>query len=91
MPPRTESQRNDLEGFAEWCTLYGIPMPASGEEIAHYLMDLLADGESLPEIQQVEESIRACYERNRVLVDWVPVRAALKLAAAQLKANRVIN
>jgi hypothetical protein len=90
-PPSTE-QQNDMRAFIDWCRFYDVPVPARGEDIADYLIDIMVDGKAvLDELERIAASITACYEHRRCLLDPVPIRAALALAADQLSPNRIIN
>jgi hypothetical protein len=84
-------QHDDFRAFTSWCDFYDLPMPASGEQVATYLLELLADGALLPDIKRTAKSITACYAQRRCFLDSIPIKAALALAAAQLSPNRTIN
>jgi hypothetical protein len=84
-------QRDDFRAFMDWCNFYDLPMPVHGEEVAAYLLEMMADGASLAVIKRTAASIAACYAQRRCFLDSVPVKAALALAAAQLSPNRVLN
>jgi hypothetical protein len=85
-------QQDDFHAFASWCKFYDVPMPATGEDIADYLMDILVDGKAVfDDLARIAASITACYEHRRCPLDQSPIKAALALAADQLSPNRVIN
>jgi hypothetical protein len=87
----SDEQRNDLRHFLDWCAFYGLPMPAGGDEVAEYPLDMMVDGAPLADIQRAASSIAACYEQRRCFLDPAPIRAALKIAAAQLSPGRTLN
>jgi hypothetical protein len=66
-------------------------MPAPGEVIAEYLLDLLSDGTPLSKIKQTATAIVLAYEEHRLPLNYAAVRGALAMAAAQLDDNRVLN
>jgi hypothetical protein len=77
--------------FVSWCHFHDLPMPANGEMVATYLLEMMTDGASLPDIKRAAKSIAACYAQRRCFLDSIPIKAALALAAAQLSPNRTIN
>lgn len=66
-------------------------MPVSGEQVAIYLLEMMADGASLADIKRAANAIAACYAQRRTFLDLVPIRAALKIAEAQLSPGRILN
>jgi hypothetical protein len=84
-------QQSDFREFLDWVRFYGFAMPVPAEAVGDYLLELLADGATLPQIKRSADSIAACYVQRRHFLDPVPIRAALKLAAAQLSPGRTIN
>jgi hypothetical protein len=84
-------QRDDFRAFADWCDFYDVAMPASGEKVGEYLLELLADGSSLALITRAAESIACVYQSRRHFLDPAPVKAALAVAAAQLSPNRILH
>jgi hypothetical protein len=66
-------------------------MPAEGEAVAQYLLELMADGAALSEIRRVAVSISTSYKRRRCFLDALPVEAALAMCEAQLSPDRVLN
>jgi hypothetical protein len=87
----SKRQHEDFRQFLDWLGFYGLRMPVGGEEVAAYLLEMMADGASLAVIKRAAASIAACYAQRRCFLDMVPVKAALALAAAQLNPNRVLN
>jgi hypothetical protein len=84
-------QRNEFDRFVMWCKLYDIDMPADGDEIAGYLLELLSDGATQARITDAADSILAVYDHHGVAIAVRPIKAALVLAAAQLAPNRTLN
>jgi hypothetical protein len=89
--PRTRSETSDFSRFVDWARFYDIPMPAEGEAVAQYLLELMADGAALSEIRRVAVSISTSYKRRRCFLDALPVEAALAMCEAQLSPDRVLN
>jgi hypothetical protein len=87
----TAKQRDDYRGLLDWAAFNGLPMPVPGEEVAEYLLELMADGASVKQIERVAESIAVLYAQRRCFLDMIPIKAAIALAAAQLDPNRTIN
>jgi hypothetical protein len=81
----------DFRHFLDWCAFYDLPMPADGKEVANYLLELLVDGATLPDLKRAAASIAACYEQRHCFLDQRPIRAAIAMATAQTSPNRVIN
>ena len=90
-PEQRARQRDDFRAFADWCDFYGLSMPVEGEDVAQYLLELMADGASLAQLERVAASVSAFYQQRRCFLDPVPIEAALVLAEAQLSPNRTIN
>src|SRR5262245_56228923 len=76
----TETQRRDFSRFLDWCRFYDLPTPANGDDVAAYLMEMLADGATLAALKRAAESIGVYYKHRRYFLDWIPVEAALALA-----------
>jgi len=87
----TDEQRDDVREFIEWAQFWGLAMPPGGAEVANYLLEMLADGAPLPAIKHAAKAIILHYERHRVLLDRLPIKAALGMCAAQLSPNRTLN
>jgi hypothetical protein len=83
--------RDDFDQLVDWARFYGLRMPVSGEEVATYLLEMMADGASLADVRRAANAIAACYAQRRRFLDLVPIKAALKIAAAQLSPGRVLN
>jgi hypothetical protein len=77
--------------FVDRCAFFGLTMPVDGKEVADHLLELLAGGASLSEIDATAKAIIAGYERHRFFLDRRPIRRALAVVAAQLAPNRVLN
>ena len=77
--------------LVDWARFYGLRMPVNGEEVATYLLEMMADGASLAEIKRAANAIAACYAQRRRFLDLVPINAALQIAAAQLSPDRILN
>jgi hypothetical protein len=84
-------QSDDFRRFLDWCRFYGVDMPADAEDVAHYLLELMTDGASLPAIKRAAKSIITHYELRRCPLTRAPIRAALAMCAAQLDHTRTIN
>ena len=85
-------QRDEFRVFLDWAAFYGLHMPdVGGDQVAVYLLEMLADGASLSDVKRAANAIAACYDQSRCFLDLVPVRAALKIAAAQLAPGRTLN
>ena len=87
----SERQRDEFRDFMDWAAFYGLRMPVSGEQVATYLLEMLADGASLADVKRAANAIAACYAERRRFLDLVPIKAALKIAAAQLSPDRILN
>jgi hypothetical protein len=83
--------RDEFDQLVDWARFYGLRMPVSGEEVATYLLEMMADGASLDDVRRAANAIAACYAQRRRFLDLVPIKAALKIAAAQLSPGRVLN
>src|SRR5262245_20869625 len=93
-PPTRAQQRarhQTFRKFMDWCQFYSVTMPPTGRDVGSYLLEMLADGATLPEIKGAANAIHAGYTDHRQFLDLVPINAALTLAAAQLAPNRTIN
>jgi hypothetical protein len=86
-PRRDEAFRR----FLDWAAFMGLQMPADGGDVAGYLLELLADGASLPMIKRAAKAIQGAYVERRCYLDPRPIEAALAIAATQLSPNRVLN
>jgi hypothetical protein len=75
----------------DWAAFYGLRMPVSGEQVATYLLEMLADGASLADVRRAANAIAACYVERRRFLDLVPIKAALQIAEAQLSPDRILN
>jgi hypothetical protein len=84
-------QADDFQKFLDWARFYGLPMPATGDDVAEFLLELLADGVPFPDIEQIAASVAAGYEHHKVFLDSRPIKAALALAEAQLSPDRILN
>jgi hypothetical protein len=82
---------DEFDQFLDWVRFYELRMPVSGKEVATYLLEIMADGASLADIKRAASAIAACYVQRRCFLDLVPIRAALKIAAAQLSPDRILN
>ena len=89
MPSRR--QRDEFDHFVDWCRFYELKMPVDGEQVAEYLLEMLADGATLADVKRAANAIAACYAQRRRFLDLVPIRAALKIVAAQLSPDRILN
>ena len=87
----SERQRDEFRDFMDWAAFYGLRMPVSGEQVATYLLEMMADGASLADVKRAANAIAACYAQRRRFLDLVPIKAALKIAAAQLSPDRILN
>jgi hypothetical protein len=85
------SRSDQLDQLATWAAFYGLRMPVSGEEVATYLLEMMVDGASLTDVKRAANAIVACYAQRRHFLDLVPIKAALKIAAAQLSPGRILN
>ena len=84
-------QRDEFAQLVDWARFYGLRMPVDGEAVGTFLLEMLADGATLAEIKRAANAISAVYEERRRFLDRVPIRAALKIAAAQLSPGRILN
>ena len=87
----SQRQRDEFRDFMDWAAFYGLRMPVSGEQVATYLLEMIADGASLADIKRAANAIAACYAERRRFLDLVPIKAALQIAAAQLSPDRILN
>jgi hypothetical protein len=89
MPDANATKR--FSQFVDWLAFYGLHMPAEGEVVADYLLDMMAAGASQEEIRAASDAIIDAYARRRCFLDVLPIRAALAMCEAQLSPNRVLN
>jgi hypothetical protein len=83
---------NEIDRFKAWLHSYGLTLPVSGRVVAGYLLELAADGASLPELRRAANAIRFYHDVTlHAYLDSRPIRAVLTLAAAQTSPNRVLN
>ena len=87
----SQRQRDEFRDFMDWAAFYGLRMPVSGEQVATYLLGMLADGATLADVKRAANAIAACYAERRRFLDLVPIKAALQIAAAQLSPDRILN
>jgi hypothetical protein len=90
MPKPTQRQREQFAAFLDWIQDNELAMPAEGEIVAEYLMELVVDGHTLDEIQQAARSIEMFYQLRGAFLDPWPIRGALAMAQAQL-GDRTLN
>ena len=86
----TKTERDDFHQFADWCAFHGLAMPASGEDVGEYLIELLGHGYSLEQIERAANSILAYYDRREYFISRVDVGKALAIIEATFP-NRVLN
>src|SRR5262245_26123604 len=72
-----------MDDFAQWVHSYGLTLPVSGRVAAGYLLELAADGASLPDLTRAANAVAFYYDRMRTYLDLRPMRAVLALAEAQ--------
>src|SRR5215475_12289751 len=85
------SATKQFSKFVDWLAFYGLRMPAEGDVVADYLLDMMASGAALSEVRGAAEAITDAYARRRCFLDVLPVRAALAMCEAQLSPNRILN
>jgi uncharacterized protein (DUF2236 family) len=90
-PGQQKRQAEAFDHFVAWARFYGVPMPCSGEEVASYLLEMLADGTAEAVLRESAAAIQKVYIVRRTYLDPRPIEAALAIAAAQLSPNRVLN
>jgi hypothetical protein len=88
---RNPRQNEAFRRFLDWTIFMGLPVPPAAEDVAGYLLELLADGASLPMIKRAGKAIQGAYVERRCYLDPRPIEAALAIAATQLSPNRVLN
>jgi hypothetical protein len=77
--------------FFDWAAFMGLPKPADGEDVASYLLGLMADGVSPSMIKRAARAIRTGYVERRCYLDPRPIDAALAIVDAQTSPNRTLN
>src|SRR5262245_27004614 len=83
---------NEIERFGGWARSYGLKLPVNGRVAAGYLLELAAEGASLPDVTRAAHAIAFLYDSIlRRYLDPQPIRAVLALTAAQMRSNRVLN
>jgi hypothetical protein len=87
----SQRERDEFAQLVDWARFYGLHMPVNGEEVATYLLEMLADGATLADVKRAANAIAACYAERRRFLDLVPIKAALQIAAAQLSPDRILN
>jgi hypothetical protein len=90
-PAMARDRVSEFRQFVDWCAWNTIEVPATGADVAAYLLDLAADGVPLKRLHRVAAAIGNTYIRNAHFLDYRPVREALEIAAALTAANRTIN
>src|SRR5262245_21360962 len=80
-----------MDDFAQWVHSYGLTLPVSGRVAAGYLLELAAEGASLPDLTRAANAVAFCFDRMRTYLDIRPIRAVLALARAQTRPNRVLH
>jgi len=88
---QSESYREGICAFAEWCDYYGVSLAAGGHIVAGYLLELGADGAPLPVLIRVAAAVDFLYRRTRRFLEREPIDAALALMAAQMSVDRTLN
>ena len=63
----SQRERDEFAQLVDWARFYGLRMPVSGEEVATYLLEMMADGASLADIKRAANAIAACYAQRRTL------------------------
>jgi hypothetical protein len=69
--------------FAGWAHSCGLTLPANGHIIAAYLLEMVADGATLRQLERSADAIAFHYATHRTYLDPQPISAALALVAAQ--------
>ena len=87
----SERQRDEFRDFADLAAFYGLRMPVNGDQVATYLLEMLAEGASLADVRRAANAIAACYAERKRFLDLAPIQAALNIAAAQLSPDRTLN
>jgi hypothetical protein len=87
----SQRERDEFDQLVDWAKFYGLRMPVDGEQVATYLLEMMADGASLADVKRAANAIAACYAQRRRFLDLVPIKAALMIAAAQLSPDRILN
>jgi hypothetical protein len=88
---RNPRQGETFRRFLDWATFMGLPMPAAGEHVAGYLLEMMADGAPPSTIKRAAKAIRAGYVEQRCYLDPRPIDAALAIVDAQTSKDRVLN
>jgi hypothetical protein len=86
-----ENSGKDFSDFLQWCAFHGVKMPADTYEVGNYLIELMADGSSMEEIERIAASIWSGYQRRQAFLDVRLLERALETCKAQLHPNRVLN
>jgi hypothetical protein len=81
--------RSDFAHFVDWCRFYGLEMPASGDDVAEYLLEMAQGGTPLRDIERVALSIDAVFEHRGYPIDRRPIKAAVAMAAEMLSARKI--
>jgi hypothetical protein len=81
--------RSDFQHFVDWCRFYDLPMPAGGDEVADYLLEMVQSGAPLRDVERVALSIDAVYEHRRFHLDRGPIKAAIAMAAEMLADRKI--
>ena len=90
-PKQRASGNEAVRHFMDWCAFEAVPMPATGEDVAAYLLDMMADGVPLAMLERAAAAIAEAYQERQTFLDLRPIQAALEIAEAQLDEGRVIN
>jgi hypothetical protein len=90
-PRRLERQAKVFGAFVAWAKFYSLRMPCSGEEVATYLLELLADGAPEAVLKESAAAIQQVYVVRKTYLDPRPIGAALAIAEAQLDPSRVLH
>ena len=91
MDEPSEDESDYFGHFLEWALFNGIPMPATGEDVACFIVEMLMHGCSQENIEQAAHAIIQEYKRRREFLDLLPIEGAIAMCAAQLEPGRVLN
>jgi hypothetical protein len=84
-------QNDEFRKFLDYCAFWDVPMPATGEQAAAYLIEMFADGATLETIRRAAAAICKEYEKHKTFLARKPIFAAIKLCAEQLSPHRTLN
>ena len=77
--------------FVDWCRCYDIAQPATGQDVAEFMTEMLFNGCTIDQIRAAAWAIVREYKHRRRFLDHLAIEGALAMCKAQLSPGRVLN